>query len=717
MRCFQQVWARRVLSGLSSILVAGAMLGVGALGASAQDGAPPPKTPAKADSETQAPAAQAGNEYSQTNEEKRGEAYYDFAMGRFSEQMYEVTGRTEYANDAVDYYTKALTQDPGATAITERLAETYAKSQRIREAVAQAQSVLKQDPDNVGAHRLLARLYVRTLGELTENDRQKETLGLAMEQFQAILRIEPQDLEASLWLARLYRFENEHEKAEALLREVLKREPGDEPALDQLSQLLLDQGRAQEAIALLAESVNDESSPALLDLLGDAYNQTHNYAKAEDAYGQAVKEDPEEVSHRKGLAQALLSQDKFAEAAAQYQKLTQLEPDTAENYLHLAQVYRRLNKLDLAESNLLLAKQHGPGNLEVLYNEALLYETQGRLDDAAHVLTDAIAAVKARSADEGGPNAMGILYELLGRIYREQENYPAAVRTFQELGNLSPAEEKRARLLVIETYRANRELDRALAETDQGLKAEPQDQTLQVTRAMLLGEKGETEGAVKILQSLLKGKHDDQETYLNLAQIEERGHKYAEAEKAASTAEQMAQLPGEKSAAWFMLGAIYELQKKYDQAEEEFRKVLAADGHNAPALNYYGYMLADRGVRLDEAVALIQRALAEEPGSSAYLDSLGWAYYKQNHLAEAEQTLERAAARSHDPTILEHLGDVYAKLGRTEQAAENWEKAQSEWQHALPADYEAERVAQLDQKVQNVKRRLAQKSMTGMKPE
>ena len=117
-----------------------------------------------------------------------------------------------------------------------------------------------------------------------------------------------------------------------------------------------------------------------------------------------------------------------------------------------------------------------------------------------------------------------------------------------------------------------------------------------------------------------------------------------------------------------MLGAIYERQKKFDQAEQEFRKVLDVNPGNASVLNYYGYMLADRGVRLDEATAMIQQAVTQEPNNGAYLDSLGWAYYKQNKLTEAEENLRKASERQrHDPTILGHLGDVYAKLGQSGQ--------------------------------------------------
>ena len=108
--------------------------------------------------------------------------------------------------------------------------------------------------------------------------------------------------------------------------------------------------------------------------------------------------------------------------------------------------------------------------------------------------------------------------------------------------------------------------------------------------------------------------------------------------------------------------------------------------NNASALNYYGYMLADQGVRLDEATGFIKRALAEDPNNAAYLDSMGWAYFKENNISEAEDWLRKAVSReSHDPTMLSHLGDVYAKDGKDSLAEAQWEKSLDEWHHVVPA--------------------------------
>jgi tetratricopeptide (TPR) repeat protein len=643
--------------------------------------------------------------------EARAEAYSDFAAGHLFELQFDMSGSSDEAEQAIELYKKALALTPDSSVIHERLAEVYAKTQRLHEATLEAEAALEIDPSNVSAHRVLARIYVHQLGDVNSGQIQSEDISRAVEQFEAIQKLEPYDVSSALWLARLYRFENRHDDAEKVLRGVLERNPDSEQALEQLSQLLIDGGRSQEAIQLLEQAAGEGASPEVDDLLGDAYSQAKDYAHAEKAYAQAVEEDPDEPSHRHGLAQALTSEDKYAAALEQYKKLAELEPGTAENYLRMGQLYRRLGQFDQAESSLLRAKQLAPGSLEILYSEALLYEDQGRYSDAVKILTDAVSGLKNGSGSEENPNALSILDEQLGRVYLEQGNYQAAIDTYTEMSQLGPEPKKRAQMLLIDAYRQSHNLDQAMAMTQKALAASPKDQTLIVMLAMLYGEKGDADSAGKLLTPLLEGNNSDQEIYLDLAQVEERGRKYEEAAESANQALQLSRQPSDKVSAYFMLGAIYERQKRYDQAEEQFRKALELDPDNAAVLNYYGYMLADRGLRLPEATSMIERAVSEEPANGAYLDSLGWAFYKQNKLTEAEEYLRKAVARDgHDPTILGHLGDLYLKLGQTDRAAEIYEHALAEWQKTSPADYETEKVNEVDAELKNLKRRLAQKS-------
>lgn len=678
------------------------------LGAAAGAQTPPNEAPPPKPADTASPA-DAG----------RAEAYYNYTMGHFYEQQYEATSRPEYATQSIEAYKKAYALDPKSPVIGERLAEMYWKAQRLREAVAEAQGILKRDPNNIQTRRLLGRIYLRGLGDMNGGSGQPEAAAKAIEQYREIHRLDPSDAESALWLARLYRLQNQHAKAEEVLRSVLKDDPENEAAVEQLTQLLLDQGKSAEAVELL-EGINKHSpSPALLDLLGDAYTQTKDLEKAEAAYRKAVDIDPSELSHQRGLGQTLLAEEKYEEALKVYQKLVDLMPDDSDVYMRIAQIYRELHQLDKAEENLLKARQYAPGSLEVMYNEAMLYQAQGRYEDAIRVLSDAVTGIKGQSAVlPSRRRSLAILYQQLGQLYRDTQNFQAAVYTYEELGRLGEEEDRRARLLLMDTYRAAKDLPKALATGKEALLKYPTDPAIRTSGALLLGENGQTDEAVKMLRTQLTHASGDRDTYLNIAQAYERGRRYKEAEEAAHAAEAMPGQPRDNEMVWFLLGAIYERQKMFDRAEEEFKKVLALNPKNAPVLNYYGYMLGDLGLRLDEAEAMVKKALKEEPFSGAYMDSLGWIYYKQGKLAEAEATLRRAVQReSRDATIHAHLGDVYAKSGRMEQAAAEWEKSLGEWRRSLPADLEADKVAELERKLGQVKHRVAQKSAPPTKAE
>ena len=124
------------------------------------------------------------------------------------------------------------------------------------------------------------------------------------------------------------------------------------------------------------------------------------------------------------------------------------------------------------------------------------------------------------------------------------------------------------------------------------------------------------------------------------------------------------------------LANVYEAAGRLDEAEKELRRLMSADPLNADAMNSLGYMLADRGLRLPEAVDLAERAVKIEPANPAYLDTLGWALFKQGRTEEAAAPLGKAATTlTGNSVIQDHHGDVLAKRGRTAEAIAAWERA------------------------------------------
>jgi tetratricopeptide (TPR) repeat protein len=649
----------------------------------------------------------------------QADAYNNFVMGHYYAQEFQVSSHAEDANKAIDFLKKAFTLDPNSQQIGDELAEIYYQSQRIRDAVTEANSILAKDPDNLPARRLLARIYVRTLGDLSNVSGQRDTITRAVEQYREIIRLDPNDSDAELWLARLYCLQNDQEKAESVLRALLAREPANENGVEQLTQLLLDEGKSEEAVSSLQVILQRAPTPRLWELLGDAYNQIHDLPNAEQAYRKASESQPGDLNHHKELAQTLLAEEKFPEALEQYQGLAEMDADDADNYLRMAEIYRQMKQLDKAEQNILLAKQRSPNNLEVIYYEATIYEDQGRIDDSIRVLSEAVTAVKTES--EFAPSrrrTLAILYQQLGQLYREASNYTAAVNTFEEMLRLGTEEDRRARILIVDTYRDARDISKAMDAAHKAVDAYPKDHSIRITQALLLGENAQADQAASQLRALLDGSPADFEVQVDIAQVYQESKRWNDAETAIHAAEKLQGDSQSKEMTGFLMGAIFERQKKFDQAETEFRKVLDLNPRNASTLNYYGYMLADRGVRLDEATSLIKRALVEEPGSAAYKDSLGWAYYKQEKLPEAEALLRQALEHdSHDPTILSHLGDIYAKMGKESLAEAEWQKSVDEWHRTLPAAFEPAKMAEVEQKISALKHRLAQqKQPSNLKP-
>jgi tetratricopeptide (TPR) repeat protein len=129
---------------------------------------------------------------------------------------------------------------------------------------------------------------------------------------------------------------------------------------------------------------------------------------------------------------------------------------------------------------------------------------------------------------------------------------------------------------------------------------------------------------------------------------------------------------------YFNYGATAEQAGLYDKAADLFRKSIAMDPANsADACNYLGYMWVQQNTHLDEAEAMIKRALQSEPNNGAYLDSMGWLEFRQGKFEQALNDLLRAAKNMtrDDPVVFDHIGDAYLQLKRVPQALEAWQKA------------------------------------------
>ncbi|HYE24470.1 MAG TPA: tetratricopeptide repeat protein, partial [Clostridia bacterium] len=152
-----------------------------------------------------AQAAPQGNTAAQGKAPDKASAYYHFQLAHIYEDMVAMSGRTEYATKAIEEYKLAIENDPGNEFLNSSLAELYAKTGRIRDAVTEAEEIIKRDPKNLDARRLLGRIYLRSLGDIQGGSQSQEILKRAILQYEQIVGLDPKSVEDHLLLGRLYR--------------------------------------------------------------------------------------------------------------------------------------------------------------------------------------------------------------------------------------------------------------------------------------------------------------------------------------------------------------------------------------------------------------------------------------------------------------------------------------------------------------------------------
>lgn len=643
-------------------------------------------------------------------------AYYHFMAARRFRELAGLFNRGDLLDRAISEFKLALEADPDSLFMRVELADLYWRSRRVGDAIREAEAVLKVNPDYEDAHRLLARLYYHNLGEAQPDKLAKDSLRKAIEHLEAVTRVKPSDTESWEGLGRLYKLNNQGEKAEEALRKALGAEPRSKSALVELAQLYFDQGDYDQAVELLKKIPERDMDQQMLGMLAYAYGRSHDLDSAVATYEKALALEQESPDLRRSYAETLMNAGKLAAARNQLESVLKADPEDGATRLRLAQLDREEGRYEEARKELERARALMQDNPEIPYEQALVEDALGNEDKAIELLQ---GLVKQSERPEGKytvaeANNRAIFLERLGMVYRSQEKFDQALEVFRQVVALGKNQAPAGERLIADTLRQNHQPQQALDEVEKAIRKYPEDRTLRVLHATLESEQGRATEAADELRGLLKGSSADREIYINLAQVYSQAKKFPEAEAAARQAVAMSPKPEEQEYALFVLGSIFERQKKYDQAEEQFKKVLSVNPLSAPAANYLGYMLADRGVRLEESVRYIRKALELEPNNGAYLDSLGWAYYKMSRYDLAEPPLVRAAHLiSNDPTIHEHLGHLYFQMGRKNLAEEEWERALKAWPQAVSSDFDADQAAKLQKQLEELRLHSAKEKSAG----
>ena len=445
------------------------------------------------------------------------------------------------------------------------------------------------------------------------------------------------------------------------------------------------------------EKANRNAHPSVPTMLGRLYIADNQHDKAIALLEPLVADQPDQIDAVAMLAEAYQAVNRDADAIALLEKSVQ---DAPELYSTLGQVYQDAGRWADAARAFAGAVEERPQSLplrsqwatallnagealrarEVLEagsagtsrNQRALYllsEAQRRTRDfaAAEVTARRLIGLDARAL--GGPRQ-------LAQIFLDQNQHQKIVELLEPIvsarlgaadaADLSSDVFRSTYFDLATAYEELRQFDKAIALLRRALTLSPADPLVHIRLARSQQDSGDGDDAVRTLRAAV------------------------------------AKFPKEP-AVKLSLASMLERERKYGDAEAIFRQMIADDPKNADALNSFGYMLAERGQKLDEAVALVQRALVIEPGNGAYLDSLGWAYYKQNRLDLAETPLRQAAAQLPTVSVIQdHLGDLLNKRGLFEEAI-------AAWQRALDGDGDSISRSELDDKIKSARQKLGRK--------
>ena len=434
--------------------------------------------------------------------------------------------------------------------------------------------------------------------------------------------------------------------------------------LEQAAQTALEAGRPDAALELATKLVKlDPQSPKAESLLGNVLAAKGDVEGAQKAFEEALKLNPKFADAMLSLGN-LLSAQSPDNARKYLDRYIAANPENAaEAHYQLALLEQKAGNLDRAVERLKAALALNPDAFQAHLSLAQLYEARR---DTEAALTEYRAILERDPENAALRNHIGELLFMRG-------DFDGAADNFRHAQSGSPDNPTACLWLAILAEQKG-DFNQAVAELSKsgGLKEEA---ALNLRLSYYLSQANRIKEAVKVLEDAHKKwpDNDDVAYFLALGYDDLK-----QTDKAAELLRALLKARPDFRDARFQLGAIYEKHNRIEDAEREFRALVEQRPNDASALNYLGYSLTDRGLKLAEAEQFIRRAVDIDSSNGAYRDSLGWSHYKQGRFPQAVKELESAAAlMPADATVWEHLGDAYEASGDKGKAWEAYALSES----------------------------------------
>ncbi|MDH3745580.1 MAG: tetratricopeptide repeat protein [Acidobacteriota bacterium] len=565
--------------------------------------------------------------------------------------------------EAFESFREAVELEPEEPFLRIEFAELLMRIGRQDEAAEQARLATDLAPGNEDALRLLALVERRRM------DKTPESQARAREVYAELHRLEPGDTDAAIVLGQMYLGQGQAAEAIEALTQTLELRPDSAMVVSLLAQALDATGDSAAAESRLREFL--DRAPSYLRgrlALAELLNQKGDHAGAASVLSAAPSSNRGSIELERTLAVELFRAGELDSALAATESWLEAEPGSAGAGYLRSTILSALGRDTEAEETLRTVLEEHPSFVQAISLLADLMLRSGRPGDAVALLETKAALV----AGEGSQTESDQLLLQLVEVHVRQGDWGGVLELTERLLT-RPEVVGRAELALLRGQ-ALAELDRhdealerlGILRSDDGVASRAT-----AAHAEVLHEVGRREEAIQSLRVLGSSRQIDD--LMLAAQSLQRLELFDEAIPVLRRAQK---LTPDSIQVLFWLAAAYEREGRRSAAEREFRRVLNIEPEFAPALNYLGYMWAERGENLGEAIDLVQRAVDLEPDNGAYVDSLGWAYYQLGRFEEARGHLERAARLvGEDSVVFEHLGDVYEAVGEADRALEQYRRA------------------------------------------
>ena len=605
----------------------------------------------------------------------------DYSSGTYDFVLAKLAANEGRFDEALSRIEKVIEKEPANPVLLFERAMILVDSGRTDRAESELRKLVATNPDFYDAQRIFGRVLLDRAG----TDRAR--LDEALLHLQAAFRSNPDDLATGVTVSQLLVASGRVADAERVLATLIERAPDQRVLNYNYAQVLTKLGRGDESQQYLERAVllDPTFGPAALQLV-DIYQRQNEWRKAAEVLQPLVDQDPMNAELKRQQAYFWLRAGNADRARETFKWLVEADPKDARSLFYLAESLSDMEQYGEAEKIYRKLLEQTPNDTDLLASFGLSQVAQRKLDEAEGTFKSLLAV------PDIADNLVALGKTQLAYIELQRGHYDAAVNGAKPVFVFRDKPNAQAISIALDALKKEKKYHEGIELLQPLVDKFGSDPFVNARFVELLARDGDKERARAA--AAVQAKFGTRNAIAAAEALLAAGDNSA----ALAMINDALKAKPDDMDLQFELGSAYERAGDHESAEKMFLQILAKNPEHAATLNYLGYMWADRNTNLDRAAEMLSRAVKQEPKNGAYVDSLGWAYFRQGKLDLAEKFLTDATRLlPRDATVHEHLADVLAKRG-------NYKRALDLYRVALTLDPEEKDEAKLRVKIAEVEK-------------